>query len=72
MPHFIEKYLFPKPHVITHEDVEPASGPEDKEQEVKLVMDNLTNAVLQSANRSIAIRERLAQQTIHVLSGERE
>lgn len=68
---FIEKYIWPKPNPITHNDVDPAPGVPEKEAEVKSVLGELTEAVLQSANRSIAIRNRLAVETIKVVSGGR-
>lgn len=65
---FVEKYFWPKPQPITHDDVEPADRPHDKEEEVKSVLGELTEAVLRSANRSIAIRERLANETIDIVT----
>lgn len=68
MKQFIDKYIWPKPHAVTYKDVEPADRDPVKEEEVKSVMGELTEAVLRSANRSVAIRERLANETIHIVT----
>lgn len=68
MKNFIEKYIWPKPTPVTHNDVEPADRLPEKEEEVKSVLGELTEAVLRNANRSIAIRERLANETIHIVT----
>lgn len=68
MPHFIEKYFLPKPNPVTHNDVEPAEGDPMKEREVNSVLDELAFVVRRNTSRSIALRERLAQKTIQVIT----
>lgn len=68
MKRFVEKYIWPKPEPVTHNDVEPADRLPEKEEEVKSVLRELTETVLTSANRAIAIRERLANETIQIVT----
>jgi hypothetical protein len=68
MNRFVEKYFWPKPQPVTYKDVEPADRDPVKEEEVKSVLGELTEAVLRSANRSIKIKERLAHETIQIVT----
>lgn len=68
MKEFIDKYIWPKPTPVTYKDVEPADRLPEKEAEVKSVLGELTEAVIRNANRSVALRERLAHETIQIVT----
>ena len=60
----------PKVPPITHESVGPSSVPPDIERELHTAGERMTHAVLAAANRSIAIRTRLAEDTLRIVSGD--
>lgn len=66
-----QRMFWPKPEPITHETVEPASGLPEKEAEARSVINELSATAVRSINRSVLIRERLAEETIRVVTGGR-
>ena len=65
----LKRMFWPEPDPITHETVEPADGLPDKEAEVRSAMNEMSETILRLANRSVGIRERLADETIRIVTG---
>ena len=65
----LKKLFWPEPDPVTHNDVQPAPGIPEKENEVRSMLSDLSDTALRSMNRSTMIRERLAKETLRIVAG---
>lgn len=65
----LKKMFWPEPDPVTHRDVDPAPGLPEKENEIKSMLSDLSDTAIRSMNRSVMIRERLAEETLRIVAG---
>lgn len=71
MKKLLKRMFWPEPDPIEIKAPPVTSGPPEKEAEVRLALNRMTEAVISAANRSVSIRAQLAEDTIRLVSGDR-